>query len=135
MYTRIDRAHRFIPVVLGSMSLFGSILLCFWNLLPNIFTPKEHILLEGFVLVLIALAYLIYQSAHRPPFKEWVKATMLVVAFFLWAAVQVCPDAKLCSVFNDTSIALFVLDVFLVMVGWPDTSPDESFAESVETEP
>ena len=27
-------------------------------------------------------------------------------------------------------IALFVLDVFLVIAGWPATSPDESFAET-----
>ena len=28
------------------------------------------------------------------------------------------------------AIALFVLDVFLVMIGWPATSPDESFGET-----
>ncbi len=33
-------------------------------------------------------------------------------------------------IFNDLAIALFVLDVFLVMIGWPATSPDEDFAET-----
>ena len=32
--------------------------------------------------------------------------------------------------FNDIAIVLFVLDVFLVIIGWPTTSPDESFAET-----
>jgi hypothetical protein len=32
--------------------------------------------------------------------------------------------------FNDITIVLFVLDVFLVIIGWPTTSPDESFAET-----
>jgi len=32
--------------------------------------------------------------------------------------------------FNDIAIALFVLDLFLVMLGWPATSPDESFGET-----
>ena len=37
---------------------------------------------------------------------------------------------RLATLFNDIAIALYVLDVFLVMVGWPTTSPDESFAET-----
>jgi hypothetical protein len=36
----------------------------------------------------------------------------------------------LSTLFNDVAIALFVLDVFLVIIGWPMTSPDESFAET-----
>jgi hypothetical protein len=36
------------------------------------------------------------------------------------------------TLFNDIAIGLFVLDVFLVMIGWPATSPDESFAETYE---
>jgi hypothetical protein len=35
----------------------------------------------------------------------------------------------------DIAIALFVLDVFLVTIGWPATVPDESFAESFVEEP
>jgi hypothetical protein len=47
-----------------------------------------------------------------------------------WAANQLLPTLRLATLFNDIAIALFVLDVFLVMVGWPATSPDESFAET-----
>jgi len=43
-----------------------------------------------------------------------------------WAANQLWPDLRQAVLFNDIAIALFVLDVFLVMVGWPATSPDES---------
>jgi hypothetical protein len=83
---------------------------------------------------MIAIAYLLYQSAHRPSAKEFAKALMLAVAFLFWAANQLCPDLPEATLFNDVAIALFVLDVFLVMIGWPTTSPDESFAETcVET--
>jgi hypothetical protein len=34
--------------------------------------------------------------------------------------------------FNDIAVALFVLDVFFVIAGWPSSSPDESFAETYE---
>jgi cytochrome c oxidase assembly factor CtaG len=71
-----------------------------------------------------------YQTAHRPPFRELMKATMLAVAFLFWAANQLWPDLRQATLFNDIAIALFVLDVFLVMIGWPATSPDESFGET-----
>ena len=61
---------------------------------------------------------------------EMVKAVMLALAFLFWAANQLWPDLPQATLFNDIAIALFVLDVFLVIVGWPATSPDESFAES-----
>jgi hypothetical protein len=93
-----------------------------------------HALLECLTPVLIALAYLIYQSAHHPPLKEWIKAIMLVVAFLLWAANQVWPNSRQAMILNDVAIALFVLDIFLVIIGWLATSPDESFAESLTTE-
>jgi hypothetical protein len=66
----------------------------------------------------------------RPALMEFIKAIMLAVAFLFWAAYQLWPDLHQAILFNDAAIALFVLDVFLVMVGWPATSPDESFAET-----
>ena len=80
--------------------------------------------------VTIAFAYLVYRSAHRPPFRELLKTIMLVAAFVFWAANQLWPDSPHAMLLNDIAIGLFVLDVFLVMIGWPATSPDESFAET-----
>jgi uncharacterized membrane protein len=73
---------------------------------------------------------MVYQSAHRPARMEFVKAIMLAVAFLFWTANQLWPNLRQATLFNDVAIALFVLDVFLVMVGWPATSPDQSFAET-----
>jgi len=61
---------------------------------------------------------------------EWVKAILLAVAFFFWAANQFWPNLHHGTILNDIAIALFALDVFLVMIGWPASSPDESFAET-----
>jgi hypothetical protein len=52
-----------------------------------------------------------------------------------WAANQLWPDLPQATLFNDIAIALFVLDVFLVIIGWPTTSPDESFAETYIEKP
>ncbi len=66
----------------------------------------------------------------RPAPLELVKAIMLAVAFLFWAANHLWPDIPLATPFNDIAIALFVLDVFLVIIGWPAGIPDESFAET-----
>ena len=79
---------------------------------------------------MIAFAYLVYQIVHRPSPMEFLKAAMLAVAFLFWAANQLWPDLPQATLFNDIAIALFVLDVFLVMIGWPAASPDSSFAET-----
>lgn len=101
-----------------------------WNAFPELFPPRSHDVLAACSLAMIALAYLVYQALHRPAAKEFAKAVMLAVAFLFWAANQYWPDSHRATLFNDVAIALFVLDVFLVMIGWPPTSSDESFAET-----
>lgn len=135
MYIRLDRAHRALPVILGVITLASVVVLLAWDAFPRLFPARAHDVLAAFPLAMIAVAYLLYQSAHRPARLEVVKAFMLAVAFLFWAANQFWPDLSQATQFNDIAIGLFVLDVFLVMVGWPATSPDESFAETYEAPP
>jgi hypothetical protein len=72
----------------------------------------------------------VYQLVHRPPGRELIKAVLLAAAFLFWAANQFWPESPQATLYNDIAIALFVFDVFLVMIGWPPTSPDTSFAET-----
>jgi hypothetical protein len=130
MYIRLDRDHRAIPVILGVVALAGVSILLVWDVFPKLFPERAHDLLAAFPLSMIAVAYLVYQLAHRPPVAELVKAILLAVAFFFWAANQLWPALPQATLFNDIAIALFVLDVFLVVIGWPNTAPDESFAET-----
>jgi hypothetical protein len=102
--------------------------------MPRLFPANAHNLLGALPLALIAVAYLVYQTIRRPGPAELFKATLLATAFLFWAANQYWPDSPRSTLYNDVAIALFVLDVFFVLVGWPASSPDESFAE-VYTEP
>src|SRR5450631_3867742 len=129
MYSRLDRAQRALPVALGVITFISIVLLFAWDANSNLFSGHLHAVLEAFSLAGIAVAYPLYQSAHRPQRAEWIKAIMLAVAFLFWAANQIWPDPKQALLFNDFAIALFVLDIFLVMIGWPKASQDESFAE------
>jgi hypothetical protein len=130
MYIRLDRAHRILPVFLGVLTLVGVGVLLVWDFIPQMFPARSHDSIAACPLALIAIAYLAYQIAHRPAAPEFAKAAMLAAAFLFWAANQFWPDLHQATLFNDIAIALFVLDVFLVMVGWPATSPDESFGET-----
>jgi uncharacterized membrane protein len=135
MYIRLDRAHRALPVILGAITLASVAVLFAWDVFPRQFPARAHEFLASFPLALIACAYLVYQAARRPPRMEFVKAILLSIAFLFWAANQLCSDLPQATLFNDIAIALFVLDVFLVMAGWPATSPDESFAETSAAPP
>jgi len=130
MYIRVDRAHRALPVIIGVITLVDVAILLVWDVFPQWFPARSHDFLGAFSLATIAIAYLVYQAVHRPPARELIKAILLAVAFLFWAANQFWPDSPQATLYNDIAIALFVLDVFLVMIGWPPTSPDTSFAET-----
>ena len=117
-------------MILGGVTLVSVGVLFVWDAFPRLFPARAHDFLAAFPLAMIAFAYVVYQTVHRPAAMEFVKAFMLAVAFLFWAANQLWPDLRQATLFNDIAIALFVFDVVLVMVGWPRTSPDESFAET-----
>jgi hypothetical protein len=130
MRSHLAVTRRSVATILGVMTLGGVGVLFAWDAYPGMFPPRAHDVLAAFPLGLIALAYLLYQGARRPGPMEWAKAVMLALAFLFWAANQLWPDVRQATLFNDIAIGLFVLDVFLVIIGWPGTSPDESFAET-----
>jgi len=134
MKAHLDRAHRSAPVFLGLITLSSVVVLFLWDVRPQLFPAEAHNFLGALPLALIALAYLVYQTIRRPSAAELLKAILLAIAFLFWSANQFWPQAAHATLFNDIAIGLFVLDVFLVMIGWPASSPDESFAESYSSE-
>ncbi len=134
MYFRLDRAHRFLSVLLGVVTLADVAVLLVWDAAPGLFPARSHDFLAAFSLTMIAVAYLVYQAAHRPSAPEFAKAVLLAVAFLFWAANQLWPNLPQATLFNDIAIALFVLDVFLVIAGWPPAAADSSFAEPCAAE-
>ena len=126
----MSRTRRGLPVALGAVTLAGVAALLVWDACPGWFPAGAHDALGAFPLAMIAVAYLAYQAGRRPAWAEMLKAALLALAFLLWAANQMWPELRAATLFNDGAIALFVLDVFLVIVGWPASSPDESFGET-----
>jgi hypothetical protein len=129
MKPRLGRVHRAAPISLGAIALGSVLVLLAWDIRPNSFPATAHNLLGALPLALIAVAYLVYQFVRRPGPAEILKGVLLAAAFIFWAANQFWPEAAEATLYNDLAIALFVLDVFFVIVSWPSGSPDESFAE------
>jgi hypothetical protein len=117
--TASDHARKLVPLVLGIVTLAAVALLFVEDAAPRLLPARSHDVLAAFSLAMIALAYMVFQLAHRRPAAELLKTTLLAAAFLFWAANQFWPNLPQASLFNDIAIGLFVLDVFFVIVGWP----------------
>ena len=122
--------RRFLPLTLGLLTLAAVALLLAQDAAPRLFPARSHDVLAAFSLAAIALAYLMHRFARRPALAELAKAILLAAAFLFWAANQFWPGLPQAGLLNDIAIGLFVLDVFLVIAGWPQASPGAVFAES-----
>jgi hypothetical protein len=126
MQRRFDRAYRAVSVTVAVVAVAGSGILLTLDALPQRFPGTVHAFLAAGPLAMIAVAYVMYQGAHRRPFREWIKAGMLAAAFLFWAANQLWPDSRRAILFNDIAIGLFILDVFLVMLSRSQVAQHES---------
>jgi hypothetical protein len=120
---------RAIPVLLGVLTLALVGVLLLWDACPWLFPARAHDVLGALPLVSIAVAYVLYRAMRRPTAADLVKAAILTLAFFFWAANQLWPDRSWATLFNDIAIALFVLDVFLAIIARPPGDHDQNFAE------
>ncbi len=68
-------------------------------------------------LIAIALACLAFQSTSKPEPLDLLKRLLLSAAFLFWAANQLFPKEGWAPVANDVAIALFVLDLALILSG------------------
>jgi hypothetical protein len=125
------RIRMSLPVVAGALTLLSVSILALDDACPQWFPPDIHDVLATLPLVLIALACLLLQLVRRAPPGEWAKALIVAMAFLFWAANQIWPDRTARIFFNDAAIGLFVVDAFLVIVGWPATSVPDTAAEGL----
>jgi hypothetical protein len=108
-----------IPTAFAAITLASVAVLLAFDAWPRLFAADVHDSLAAVPLLLIAIAYLVYQGVRRASPAEWGRAAIVALAFVFWAANQLCADHHLATLFNDVAIALFVLDLFLVIVARP----------------
>jgi hypothetical protein len=118
-----------LPLLVGLLTLGAVVLLFVRDAAPRVFPSRAHEFLAAFSLAAIACAYLVFQWVRRAGRMEWVKAILLSAAFLFWAANQYWPALPKAALFNDVAIGLFVLDIFLVIAGWPPAREGSAGAE------
>jgi hypothetical protein len=121
-----SRVQSGLPATAGALTLLSVILLLICDASPSLFPKNAHDMLAAFPLVLVAFTYLLFQAARRARPVVWAKALILALAFLFWAANQVWVDRAAAMLCNDIAIGLFVVDVFLVIIGWPSDAVCEA---------
>jgi hypothetical protein len=117
----MSSSRRVLPTVLGAVTLASLAPLIVWDASPGLFPARAHDVLAAVPLTMVAMAYLVYQGMRRVAPVEFVKAILSALAFVFWALNQLLTDHPHATLFNDIAVAAFVLDVVLVIVGWPPT--------------
>jgi hypothetical protein len=82
-----------------------------WEFLKNVPLSALPLLLAG-------TSYLVLQAIVRPRPLELLKRVMLAAAFLLWGIVQLMPAGNLASELGNLVIALYVIDLGLII--WTD---------------
>jgi hypothetical protein len=124
-----SRARRALPIAFGVLTFVSVGVLLTGDAFPRLFPSVSHEILAPLPLVLITLAYVVYQAGGRASRLEWAKTAILALGFLFWAANQLWPDCRLSTLFNDIAIAAFVLDAFLAMIGWSSDKARANLAE------
>jgi hypothetical protein len=122
---------RTIPPTVAALTVLTLVPLLIWDASPQVFPDRAHDALAALPLALIGVACLLHSLVRRSPLPDLLKSCALAAAFFFWAANQLWPEHPRATVFNDIAVALFVVDVFLAIVGWPTTGPKVPAAEGL----
>lgn len=118
----MSRSNWSLPAALGVVSLLSLVPLLVWDASPGLFPARAHDLLGAAPLTLVAFAYLVFQAVRRVTALEFAKTILCALAFLFWALNQLLPDHPQATLFNDIAVAAFVVDLVLVIFGWPPSA-------------
>jgi hypothetical protein len=127
----MSRRKLSLPTVLAVLTLLSVVPLLVWDAAPGLFPAHAHDVLGALPLTLVALAYLVFQAVRRVTVLEFAKTILCALAFIFWALNQLLPEHPQATLFNDIAVAAFVVDLVLVIFGWPPGP--EAVAPPVET--
>jgi hypothetical protein len=114
-FQRLSTVAYLVAVSLTVIAFAGGAIVLGLDLWPGFVTSRGHRLVSALPLLAIATGYLVLQVRLRPGPHELLKRALLSIAFILWSASQLAPAAQWAMVSDDFAIALFVLDLGLVI--------------------
>jgi hypothetical protein len=109
---------RIVTVLLLALALASSVVLLALDVSRGFREGDARRVVSALPLIAIALACLAFHATWTPEPLDLLKRVLLSAAFLFWAANQLFPTAGWAPVANDVAIALFVLDLALIL--WSD---------------
>jgi hypothetical protein len=109
---------RAVTVLLLALALASSTILLGLDAWGGFRESDARRVVSALPLIAIALACLAFHATWTPEPLDLLKRVLLSVAFLFWAANQLFPKTGWAPVANDLAIALFVLDLALIL--WSD---------------
>jgi hypothetical protein len=98
------------------LALIASTLLLLFDGAPQLLPGLRHAPVSAAPLLLIGVAYISLQPLIRPSPLELLKRLMLGTAFILWGIDQLLPAGSLATRLGDVVIALYVIDLGLIII-------------------
>jgi hypothetical protein len=123
-----------LPRAVALLTILSLVPLLIWDAAPDEFQARAHAPLAAIPLASIAVACLAHALVRRLPLADVLKSCGLAAAFLFWAANQLWPEHPRATLFNDIAIALFVVDAFLAIVGFPLSGQKLTTQGTVEAE-
>jgi hypothetical protein len=119
-----------VTIGLTLIAFVGGALVLGLDLWPGFLSSRAHRLVSAGPLLAIAIGYLVLQIRLRPAAHELMKRLLLSLAFIFWSASQVDPASGWAPVADDLAIALFVLDLGLII--WDELHSETSHGDRSE---
>jgi hypothetical protein len=109
---------RVVTVLLLAVALASSAVLLSLDVSQGFREGEARRVVSALPLIAIALACLAFHATWTPRPLDLLKRVLLSAAFLFWAANQLFPTKGWAPVANDVAIALFVLDLAVIL--WSD---------------
>src|SRR5438034_9047402 len=109
---------RAVTAVLLALAVASSVVLLVLDVSRGFREGDARRVVSALPLIAIALACLAFHATWTAEPLDLLKRVLLSAAFLFWAANQLFPTTGWAPIANDVAIALFVLDLALIL--WSD---------------
>jgi hypothetical protein len=109
---------RYFTIAMAVLALAAGVILLAndMKIAANLGLPTDAI--SAAPLLLVGVAFLIFQPLVRPRWTELLKNLLLAGTFILWGIIQLMPQTTLSLRLGDLVIALYVLDLaWIILAG------------------
>jgi hypothetical protein len=97
-------------------ALLGIAALLLFDTLNHLRLTPTHQRLGALSLMLIGFSYIMLQLSARRRWNEMLKGGLLGTAFLLWGCEQLLPPSPLVTAMDSAVIAIFVVDLSLIIL-------------------